>query len=773
MLRRILKWIDEQSDLVSITRHFLEEPLAKGVGWPHVFGSLALFCFMIQMVTGVFLLLYYTPTPDHAHETVSFITHELPFGKIVRGLHHWGASAMALVVGLHMLQVFVWGAYKKPRQVIWLLGVGLLLLTMGLAFTGYLLPWDMKAYWAMVVGTNIAGAVPIIGEYIRVLVRGGDSVGALTLTRFFTIHTCILPALLIGLSVFHLFQVRKRGITPPWRKVGDEENVEYNQRFYPEQIFKDVVVAMMAVALLVFIAGHYGAPLERVASPSETGYVPRPEWFFLYQFQFLKYFPGKLEFLGAVVIPGIVVLAMLLLPYVDTNPHRLPRKRPIAMFLGIGLFVVITALGVMGLASAPKQRELSQQEKVGEKLFLDLRCQTCHGINGGGGSAGPDLAGATMNDPSKLRTLLRNPQAFNPRSIMPKYELSSAQMEGIVAFLRSIGKNSQMPKSPAIGPKKPQGHFAEEWLTQHKYEVRKDPAQCSSCHKPQFCQTCHQNRRPDSHQKQWIKSHFGTAMEKPEYCAVCHERSFCTACHQDVLHTSQWLTEHKRGLEKRPEICKECHQSKDFCISCHKGAEPASHGPNWINTHKKSATRSCNVCHTQDFCSSCHTGATPQSHDARWSRTHGRSAGLGCQKCHNDSFCQSCHKVSMPHPRGWRSRLHQPQAQRDPSTCGTCHDQSFCTRCHVRSKPSSHTSKWRRNHKAAVKQQGDASCQNCHGPNSPISCKSCHGLDMPHPDDFALRHTRVASYKRDSLCTKCHKINEFCVKCHEAKDFQK
>lgn len=149
MLRRILKWIDEQSDLVSITRHFLEEPLAKGgVGWPHVFGSLALFCFMIQMVTGVFLLLYYTPTPDHAHETVSFITHELPFGKIVRGLHHWGASAMALVVGLHMLQVFVWGAYKKPRQVIWLLGVGLLLLTMGLAFTGYLLPWDMKAYWA-------------------------------------------------------------------------------------------------------------------------------------------------------------------------------------------------------------------------------------------------------------------------------------------------------------------------------------------------------------------------------------------------------------------------------------------------------------------------------------------------------------------------------------------------------------------------------------------------------------------------------------------------
>jgi len=770
-MRKILKWLDEQSDLVSIIRHFLEEPLPKGVGWPHVFGSLALFCFIIQMVTGIFLLLYYTPTPDHAHETVSFITYQLPFGKIVRGLHHWGASAMALVVGLHILQVYVWGAYKKPRQIIWVLGMGLLLLTMGLAFTGYLLPWDMKAYWATVVGTNIAGAVPGIGKYLRTLLRGGESVGALTLTRFFTIHTCILPALLIGLVAFHLFQVRKRGITPPWRKVGDEENVEYTQRFYPEQLFKDVVVALVTLGILLFLAAYYGAPLERVANPSETGYVPRPEWFFLYLFQFLKYFPGELEFVGAVVVPTIVVIAMVLVPYVDTNPHRLPRKRPFAMVLAAGFFTVISALGVMGLASAPRHKELSRQEKIGEKLFLDLRCQACHGINGGGGTAGPDLAGANLNDAARLRTLLRNPQAFNPRSIMPQYHLTDDQMTALVAFLMSIGKNSQMPESPEIGPKKPEDHFAEGWLTQHKYEVRKDPLQCSSCHKPQYCQTCHQNRRPDSHLKQWIKSHFGTAMEKPEYCAVCHERQYCTDCHKDVLHTAKWITDHPRGVEKRPAICRECHQSTDFCISCHKGAEPASHGPTWITLHKHAVTPSCAVCHKQDFCSSCHSGAKPRSHDAHWVRTHGGSAGAGCRTCHNDSFCQSCHKVTMPHPQGWRTHLHQSEARADSSTCRTCHDQSFCIQCHVRSKPASHTAKWEQAHKSVVKEKGDAACQSCHGTGSPISCRNCHGLDMPHPDDFALRHGGVASYKRDSLCTRCHKINEFCVKCHEAKDF--
>lgn len=770
MIRKIFRWIDEQSDLVSIIHHFLEEPLAKGVGWPHVFGSLALFSFTIQVVTGVFLLLYYTPTPDHAHETVDYITHVLPFGGIIRGLHHYCASAMALIVGLHMLQVYVWGAYKKPRQIIWVLGVGLLLLTMGLAFTGYLLPWDQKAYWAAVVGTNIAGSIPVLGECVRLLARGGDSVGALTLTRFFTIHTCILPVLLIGLTIFHLFQVRKRGITPPWRKVGDEQNIEYTQRFYPEQLFKDIVAALGVFLVLYFLAWHFGAPLERMANPSETGYVPRPEWFFLYMFQFLKYFPGELEFVGAVLIPAITVVVFLILPYVDTSPHRVPRRRPYAMALATVVFCVISGLGLMGLASAPRQKELNRQEKIGEKIFMDLRCSTCHGINGGGGTAGPDLAGANLNDQKRLTVLVRNPQAFNPRSIMPQYNLPPGKVESLVAFLMSISQNSQMPESPEVGPKKPQSHFEEGWLTGHKYEVRKDPTQCSSCHKPEFCQTCHQKRRPDSHMNQWIKSHFGTATEKPEYCAVCHRRSFCTNCHKDVLHTAKWISQHKRGFAKRPGICQECHTT-DFCVACHKGAEPQSHVPNWIHLHQRADPRTCNVCHAKDFCSSCHKGAKPDTHNEQWPKTHGRSAGAGCQQCHTQKFCASCHKVEIPHPARWKSRLHQPVARENPAVCATCHQQSFCLKCHTRQKPASHTPQWKAIHGGRVKEMSDAACLSCHGKGSRIACLNCHGVEMPHPDGFALKHAGAGSFKSDSLCSKCHTLKKFCTQCHDSDKF--
>lgn len=770
MFRKILRWIDEQSDLVSITRHFLEEPLPQGVGWPHVFGSLALFAFSVQVMTGVFLLFYYTPTPDHAHETVDFITHQLPFGGLVRGLHHWCASAMALLVGLHMLQAYVWGAYKKPRQIIWVIGVFLLLVTMGLAFTGYLLPWDQKAYWAAVVGTNIAAAIPVVGSFIREVARGGDSVGALTLTRFFAIHTCILPSLLMGLIVFHLFQLRKKGITPPWRRVDNEADVEFTQRFFPDQLFKDMVAILGVLAMLYCVVIYYGAPLERVANPSETGYVPRPEWFFLYMFQLLKYFPGELEFVGAMVVPAVVVIAMLLLPYVDTNPHRLPRRRPFAMLLAAGMFAGMTTLGIMGLASTPRHKELSRQQKIGEKLFLDLRCSTCHGINGGGGNAGPDLAGAKMNDVKHLRTLLQNPQAFNPRSIMPQYDLRPDQMEALVTYLMSLDTTSQMPEAPEIGPKKPESHFQEGWLTGHKYEVRKDPTQCSSCHKPKFCQTCHQKRRPDSHLHQWIKAHFGTATEKPEYCAVCHERSYCTDCHKDVLHTQKWLSTHKQGVAKRPDICQECH-TENFCIACHQGAEPESHVANWIHRHQKADTRTCVVCHKQDFCTSCHTGATPTSHNARWPKIHGRSAGPGCQQCHTKSFCSSCHQVPVPHPAKWRSALHQPAARQKPGSCANCHRQSFCLDCHSRRKPASHTAQWRKVHGDRVKSVGDTACANCHGEGSRISCTGCHGLPMPHPEDFALKHAKVASYNSDSLCSKCHTVKKFCTQCHDPEKF--
>ncbi|NIQ98874.1 MAG: DUF4405 domain-containing protein, partial [Gemmatimonadales bacterium] len=183
MFRKLLQWIDEQTELVTLVREFMEEPLAKGVGWPHVFGSGAMFLFIVQVCTGVLLMVYYVPSPNAAYESTTFITRELPLGGLVRALHHWGASLMLVLVVAHMLQAFFWGAYKRPRQIIWVIGVLLLLVTLGLSFTGYLLPWDQKAYWATVVGTRIAGSVPVVGEYVILLMRGGPEVGALTLSR--------------------------------------------------------------------------------------------------------------------------------------------------------------------------------------------------------------------------------------------------------------------------------------------------------------------------------------------------------------------------------------------------------------------------------------------------------------------------------------------------------------------------------------------------------------------------------------------------------------
>src|SRR6516165_8274149 len=192
------------------------EPLPGGSRWAAAFGSLLLFTFVVQLVTGVLLSMNYAPSEKAAWASVNFIQHEVPLGGLIRAVHHWGSSAMVVLLLVHLVQVFVWGAYKPPRELTWMMGVLLLFCTLGLAFTGYLLPWDQKAYWATKVGLGIAGTIPGIGDGLRTLLQGGPQLGNLTLTRFFTIHGFILPGLLILLVVVHLYLFRRHGVTPPW-----------------------------------------------------------------------------------------------------------------------------------------------------------------------------------------------------------------------------------------------------------------------------------------------------------------------------------------------------------------------------------------------------------------------------------------------------------------------------------------------------------------------------------------------------------------------------
>jgi len=212
MFEKIYLWLDERLGLTTIYKTVLDRKVPK-VNWWFTLGSASLFLFVIQVITGMMLTVYYVPSPDHAYDSVQYIMTGVPFGWLIRGIHHWGASLMVLVVFVHMLRTFFYGAYKYPRELTWLTGVILLLTTLGMGFTGYLLPWNQKAYWATTVGTSIAGTVPLIGEFITKVLRGGSDLSAVTLARFFSVHIWWLPAIIALVIGIHLYMVIRLGIS--------------------------------------------------------------------------------------------------------------------------------------------------------------------------------------------------------------------------------------------------------------------------------------------------------------------------------------------------------------------------------------------------------------------------------------------------------------------------------------------------------------------------------------------------------------------------------
>jgi len=210
MWKKLFAWLDERLGLNDLYKNILDRPEPKG-NWWNTLGSASLFLFVVQAATGIFLTVYYTPSPDHAYDSIQYIMTGVAFGWLIRGIHHWGATLMVVVVFIHMVRVFVTASYKYPRELTWVIGVCLLILTLGMGFTGYLLPWNQQAYWATTVGTSIAGTVPFLGPFIQNALRGGADLSALTLSRFFAAHIWILPALLVGLIGVHLYLIIKHG----------------------------------------------------------------------------------------------------------------------------------------------------------------------------------------------------------------------------------------------------------------------------------------------------------------------------------------------------------------------------------------------------------------------------------------------------------------------------------------------------------------------------------------------------------------------------------
>ena len=312
-MKSLLDWLDHRTGIRSLTREALFENIPGGSRWRYVWGSTLTFTLFVQFITGVFLWMGYSASSGDAWESVNYIQNEMSGGWLLRGIHHWTAQFMPVLLLLHLMQVVIDGAYKAPREVNYWFGVLLLLLVLALSLTGYLLPWDQKGFWATKVATNLINLVPFIGPEMQKLVIGGTEYGHHTLTRFFALHAGVLPGLLVLLIVGHIYLFRRHGITPA------EPKRKRDAYFWPDQVFKDVVacLAVMMVVMVVVFSAH-GAHLGSPADPSEPFSAARPDWYFLFLFQFLKlpFFAGENEVWGAIYIPGIAVGLICLMPFI-------------------------------------------------------------------------------------------------------------------------------------------------------------------------------------------------------------------------------------------------------------------------------------------------------------------------------------------------------------------------------------------------------------------------------------------------------------------------
>ena len=441
MASRIYAWLDSRLKLRPIERTLLDEPIPGGASWIYVFGSATLFLFVLQAVTGMFLAVYYAPTPDHAYDSIRFIESEVTFGAFVRGLHHWGASGMVVAIGLHMLQTFLYGAYKPPREVMWMVGVVLFLITLTFAFTGYLLPWDQNAYWATQIGINMVGTVPVVGDVLVRVLRGGEALGALTLSRFFAVHVLFLPATLIGLIMLHLFILRRVGPAGPW----SEERAQLgSETFHPRQVYMDAVVMLAVFAVIAMLALAVAFPLADKANPSDTTFVPVPEWYFLFYYQLLKYVHGPLEPLATWVLPAVFLLVLLLWPFIDRNPVRHPARRPAALISGVLFLAIVFGLLGVSLRDLYAVPRTDPAVAKGKALYAQFGCAGCHRIHGEGGALGPDLSyeGDTRPDRDWHFRHFRDPQSVSPGSIMPKFPLTEPQLQDLTAYIMSLKRPS-------------------------------------------------------------------------------------------------------------------------------------------------------------------------------------------------------------------------------------------------------------------------------------------------------------------------------------------
>ncbi len=487
LARRVLDWVDVRTGVRGISSMVLDEPVPGGARWAYVFGSGLLFILILQVVTGVALALYYTPTAETAHTSVDYITKQVAGGSFLRSLHSYGSSAMIIVLALHFLQTFVYGSYKGRRELLWISGALLSLLILGMGFTGYLLPWDQKAYFATAVGTNVAGEMPFIGNMLTRILRGGDTIGTLTVSRFYVAHVFLIPAMILAFVGAHVVLFRKAGPAGPMHEDPVSPKLA-PEPFYPRQVLFDMGFALVIIAALAGLAYLRPVTLGPIANPADSHFLPRPEWYYLPMFEWLKFWEGPTVVIGIVVIPGLIAAGLFLLPFLDRRLERRIWRRPIP---ALAVTIVISGMVFLGVKSHLDDRESSTARQItqqqdeekaysaqpfepytnapagsasgaavaltadpliskGKGIFNDRGCNACHGDNGAGTAIAPSLVGITKKLPEdRLISLLHNPNDRMKAGGMPPVDSSPDEMTALVAYLNTLGKSKSAPASSA------------------------------------------------------------------------------------------------------------------------------------------------------------------------------------------------------------------------------------------------------------------------------------------------------------------------------------
>jgi ubiquinol-cytochrome c reductase cytochrome b subunit len=430
-------WLDQRTGYRGVLRALQEQPILGGARFAHALGSVAAFLVVLEVVTGVLLAAYYAPSVTDAWASVAYIQDTLAAGWFVRGLHSFGSSALIVVAALHLCQVVVFGAYRAPREVNWIVGLGLFGLVMLFALSGYLLPWDQKGYWAKLVEVTILQGTPIIGGALAQIVQGGSGFGNLTLTHAFAAHTYVFPGALTALLVVHVALYRRHGVTPVWG-VSEADLKKRTQPYWPHQVLRNAALSALALAIVTAaVLSTHGAELDAPADPASS-YVARPEWYALPLFQLRMYFEGSLEIIATMVIPGILSGILIALPFLDRSASRHPRRRPAVMvggLLGIAGLAALSTIALRhdrrdpafqraraeGRARAEEARRLAREGVPAEgglavfnndplfhaRELWDEKCAGCHSLSGQGAEKGPDLRG--YNSRAWIRGFLENP----------------------------------------------------------------------------------------------------------------------------------------------------------------------------------------------------------------------------------------------------------------------------------------------------------------------------------------------------------------------------